>query len=282
MGIKFEYKEKDMKEVHGRTETRGNTDYNKKTELKKEIKNIFKNYECPNCGGHRVNGDGVVVEIGRVRFFREVKKKGMFGTKYVDKHDRDVYRIYTIYLESDGFLSAAGYLRCKSCKWEQKGKKKTQVKLRIDSLNNASVESEEPVLAHSGDDIQKSEKEITEIEGIIRDVQESVRLEANVVGHSIRGVRNALTFIPVFETVTTPKPVEPKRITVLSFLIEPSANLSSFPYSVVSAEMAGKKINGIIREGDKVVVTGKMEKSRHVFIVTEIQSLSSGERITPS
>ncbi len=84
---------------------------------------MFKNYQCPNCGGHRIEGDKVVVEIGKVRFFKEVYKKGFWGGKHVDKHDRDVFRVYNIYLEPSGFLSFAGYIRCKSCKWEQKGAK---------------------------------------------------------------------------------------------------------------------------------------------------------------
>lgn len=123
MGISFDYKEQETKEEHGSNAYLTDSDFANKKELKSTIKDLFKNYQCPNCGGHRMTGNGVIVEFGKVRFFQEVEKKGLFGSKWVNEHDTDVYRLYNIYLEPSGFLSSAGYIRCKSCKWEQKGGK---------------------------------------------------------------------------------------------------------------------------------------------------------------
>ena len=123
MSISFYYKDKSTEELHGQNAVEGHNDFPSKKELKNTIKAIFKNYTCPKCGGHRIDGDKVVVEIGKVSMFKEEQKKGFFGSKFVDKHEKDVYRVHNIYLESSGFLSSAGYLRCKSCKWEQKGAK---------------------------------------------------------------------------------------------------------------------------------------------------------------
>ena len=295
MSIRFEYKEKAMEEIHGNKFSKASKEYSKKSELKKDIKSIMKNYECPKCGGHRINGERVVVEIGKVRLFREEKKEGIFRTKYIEKHDRDIYQVYNVYLESGGFLSSAGYLRCKSCKWEQKGRKGTQVNLRIDSSFNQqeaefdegrsivdeTYENEKVISAHPNRDIVPPETMGTEIEGTIRSAVQTVKLETNVTGHVIEGTRRVLDFIPLFERRVT-RTVQPKRVTVLNFLIEPSTTLSWLPYSVISAEMSGKQIRGTVRDGDRVVVTGKMNKSRNVFIATEIRSLRSGEKISRS
>lgn len=126
MGINYFYKEKDTEELHGNNAVVGNYDFNTKKELKARVKQVIKNYACPSCGGHRVDGDKLVVEIGKVRFYKETYKKGFFGGKYTEKHQKDMFRIYGIYLQASGFLSFAGYLKCKSCGWEQKGAKGVQ------------------------------------------------------------------------------------------------------------------------------------------------------------
>jgi len=123
MGISFEYENRQTKELHGNNAIEENYDFSTEKELKKTIKRIFKNYQCPNCGGHKMDGNRLIVEIGKIKFFREVIEKGFFGSKYVSKHDKDVWRIYNIYLKRSGFLTPAGFIRCKSCKWEEKGAK---------------------------------------------------------------------------------------------------------------------------------------------------------------
>lgn len=130
MGIDYSFQEKPEQEAHGLQAVMGDNDFLSKGELKETIKRHFADYACPQCGGHRIEGDKIVVEIGRLRFFREEKRKrlfGLLGDKYVETHEKDVWRVYRIYLESSGFLSSAGYLRCKSCKWEVKGSKGAQI-----------------------------------------------------------------------------------------------------------------------------------------------------------
>lgn len=143
MGIRFRYEKKPTEEAHGNNAVERSCDFSSKKELKKAVKNGFENFQCPNCGGHRMESDKLVVEFGKVRFFKEVRKRGLFGfgKKYVEKHVRDVYRIHRIYLEPRGalgFLTPAGYIRCKSCKWEEKGGKSVRW-LSIDDVMNGRL-----------------------------------------------------------------------------------------------------------------------------------------------
>lgn len=134
MGISISYNEEETQESHGSQAIEEKGDFSSKKELKKSIKSRFKSFTCPNCNGHRITGDGVVIDFGKVKFFKEEHKKGIFGSKYVSKNTGNVYRIYSIYLESGGFFSSAGYIRCKSCQWEVKGNKKN--KTRWVSIND--------------------------------------------------------------------------------------------------------------------------------------------------
>jgi DNA-directed RNA polymerase subunit RPC12/RpoP len=118
MGISFRYEEKPAVEEHGSNAVEGSSDFPSIKELKKAVKDALNNFQCPNCGGRRMESEKIVVEIGKIRFFKQIQEKGFFGSKYVDKHDRDVYRVHRIYLEPSGvlgFLTPAGYIRCKSC-----------------------------------------------------------------------------------------------------------------------------------------------------------------------
>lgn len=116
------------------------------------------------------------------------------------------------------------------------------------------------------------------IQGIVRNARQTIREQANVAGWAIEGTRRVLDFCPLFERKTT-KSVPSKKITVWSFLVEVTKKSSQ---TLVSAEMAGRTIKGIVRDGDEVVVTGKMDKSRNVFIASQIKSLRTGEKIFPS
>jgi predicted nucleic-acid-binding Zn-ribbon protein len=137
MGISFQYKDKPTEELYGNSAIEESGDFSSEKELKNTIKNIFKNYQCPSCGGHKMDGDNVIVEKGKVKFFKEVKKDGFFGSKYVNTHDRDVWRVYNIYLKPSGFLSFAGYIKCKSCGWEEKGQKGVRW-LSINDIQNGN------------------------------------------------------------------------------------------------------------------------------------------------
>ncbi|MEE9355657.1 MAG: hypothetical protein V3U75_08730 [Methylococcaceae bacterium] len=121
MSINYTFKQKGTEETFGHEAVVKNRDYGSMKELKKAVKASFKAFRCPNCGYHGVDGSGVVVEIGKVRFFREKEKKGFFGKKYVSEHFRDVYRIYNIYLSSSFLTFFSGHLKCDTCKWKQHG-----------------------------------------------------------------------------------------------------------------------------------------------------------------
>ena len=123
MGISLTFKEKETEEAHGDQAEEGEYDFNSKKELKNNVKGNFEHYECPECGGRRVTGNDVIIEFCKIRFFQQESKKGLFGVKYIDKHTKDVWRLNNIYLEPSSFLQSAGYIRCKSCQWEQKGEK---------------------------------------------------------------------------------------------------------------------------------------------------------------
>lgn len=124
MGISYSFEEKDTQKLYGSHAVDNSCDFSTKGALKKYIKEYFKNYTCPSCGGHQVDGEKIIVEIGKVKLFKEVKKGGFFGkSKFKNEHFKDSYRVYNIQIESSGFLKFAGYLRCKSCGWEQKGEK---------------------------------------------------------------------------------------------------------------------------------------------------------------
>ncbi len=123
MGISYSYKEEPVKELHGSNAIEERNDFQEKKELKKAIKIIFEEYECPNCGGHRISGNKVIVSIGKVKFFKEECKKGFFGKKYVSRNYKDIFRVYSIYLEPSSFLNPAGYIKCKSCNWKEQGAK---------------------------------------------------------------------------------------------------------------------------------------------------------------
>jgi hypothetical protein len=121
---------------------------------------------------------------------------------------------------------------------------------------------------------------VIEIQGIVRSARQTMGLQTDVLGNVIEGVRRVLDFVPLFER-RGPRHVPPKPIVIWSFLLEPTGE-SSFSTSLVSAEIAGPRIKGIVRDGDEVVVTGTIHKSRQVLIATAIRSLRTGERISRS
>ncbi|MCP4221611.1 MAG: hypothetical protein GY765_43705 [bacterium] len=102
-------------------------DFSTKSDLKKSVKEYFKNYSCPSCGSHKCSGHGAVVKYGKVDFYREVSYKGLFGgTKYKDELYKTVWRIHQVGLSpgrKGGFLDAGiapGRMMCraKGCGWE--------------------------------------------------------------------------------------------------------------------------------------------------------------------
>lgn len=126
--IGFHYVEKhadEMKDVHfqGRS-----VDFESKKSLKSAMSSLLKDFTCPSCGGHRVDGRGIYVSFGEIRVYSEKKKKNFFGKEYYDDvHVKTVWRIHEVGLtpgKKGGFFDSGigpGYLRCraKGCGWEK-------------------------------------------------------------------------------------------------------------------------------------------------------------------
>jgi len=120
--IQYEIKQLNGRELHGDEAVDFETDRKSYGDMKKLIKSMFKDYECRNCGGHKVEGTGVILEVRPMKFFKEIQKKKLFGGySYVEKHYKTMYRITDIYFNQRTMmspLSSNGYIKCKSCGWE--------------------------------------------------------------------------------------------------------------------------------------------------------------------
>jgi len=122
MGINPTYKIIETQKLYGNNAIGQNGDHSTLKELKSAMSKFLENYSCPNCGGHRVNGN-LIVEIGEIEFFEEVWKKGFFGKKLITNKFKTAWRVQSSYLKPSAFLSSAGRIWCKSCGWEEKGAK---------------------------------------------------------------------------------------------------------------------------------------------------------------
>jgi hypothetical protein len=72
------------------------------------------------------------------------------------------------------------------------------------------------------------------------------------------------------------KPTQPKQVWNIILEI-----LDDFPHThpYLIVEMSGRKTRGIIRSGDEVIVTGKLNKKANIFIAKYLQSVRTGEKI---
>jgi hypothetical protein len=113
--ISLTYEYKSAEKVY---ESRAN-DFASEKELKNAIKNWFAECQCPNCKGRKLRGDRVIVTIGKVRVYEQVKQPKLFGgTKYVDRHVKDSWRLYDAFLKPASIFK--GYIKCTNCNWEIK------------------------------------------------------------------------------------------------------------------------------------------------------------------
>lgn len=109
-------------ELYGNQAYDTDKDFKSVSDAKKHINSMLKHYQCENCGGKRMTGHGVIIEIHKVKMYKQILKKGMFGgEKYVDEHWKTVQRVENMYVKSGGFLGGAGVIECKSCKEKIKG-----------------------------------------------------------------------------------------------------------------------------------------------------------------
>lgn len=131
--IQHELKQNDDQEMHG--EPTG-ADFDNFGGLKKAVRQLLTNYQCPRCGNHKVNGSGVIVVYGKVRLQRQEAYKGWFGgAKYKDVHYKTVWRVHDIGLRNapgrallnlfGAFDDPPGKLECQSkgCGWTVSGER---------------------------------------------------------------------------------------------------------------------------------------------------------------
>ena len=122
MGVSFSLKYTGTRELYNDQAFETHLDYESDSRLRAGMTRFFSDFSCPNCGGHKIDGSGVIVKYGEVKLYREVQKKGFFGgTSWENKHWKTTRRVEDLELENGGFLSSAGYLKCRDCKWRIQG-----------------------------------------------------------------------------------------------------------------------------------------------------------------
>ena len=103
-------------------------DFSSFSDLKRALRTYWDEFTCPSCGSHRVRGHGVIVQYGRIDFYREVSHKGFFGgTHFRDECYKKAWRIYSTGLRPGKqgivlslFGEDPGALECqaKGCGWK--------------------------------------------------------------------------------------------------------------------------------------------------------------------
>jgi len=122
MAINYEFEKRETEKLYGNQIYETDKDFDSKDNLIQYLKKIFENCTCEYCGGHRISGNGLIVEVGIVQMYKQEKKKKFFGgEKWVDIRWKTVWRIYDMYLKGRKFLIPAGSLKCLSCKNKVKG-----------------------------------------------------------------------------------------------------------------------------------------------------------------
>lgn len=122
MSVSFSLHFTDTTELHNNHAFETQSDFESESRVRAGVTRFFSNYACPSCGGHKIDGGGIIVKYGKVKLYREEQKKGFFGgISYENKLWKTTYRVQDIQLENGGFLSSAGYLKCRDCKWRIEG-----------------------------------------------------------------------------------------------------------------------------------------------------------------
>lgn len=117
-----------------------------------------------------------------------------------------------------------------------------------------------------------------QVRGIVHKVYKSIAEDRNIPLEITKKVAKLpLYALPDFIS-RGGKPKMPKHKEVWSFILEIKDDYD-FPLPHMTVEMSGRKTRGVIREGDDVVVTGKLKKRRRVFVAKRLESLRTGEKI---
>lgn len=131
--IEYRLEQANDRDLHGALD---DGDFDSARSLKRHVAALFKNFECPSCGNHRVSGSGVIVTYGKVHLFRQKAVRGWLGgTKQKDERYKTVWRIHDITLQNApgrallNFFALLdpppGELECQArgCGWKTKGER---------------------------------------------------------------------------------------------------------------------------------------------------------------
>ena len=117
---------KDTVDLRSTDDTNRFLEYESAEALRLTLREHFRNFTCPRCGSRQVEGLGIRITCGKVRYHKEEMHKGWFGIKtYRDVCYKTKWRIHEIGLRpgiKGGLLQSKvepGRLRCqaKGCSW---------------------------------------------------------------------------------------------------------------------------------------------------------------------
>lgn len=115
--IKIKYKLEKSIEVHGDQVEHLEETFDSEDEVKAALQEAYSGTCCPECSSHQFEANNFIVPYAKASIYREVVKKGFFGSKYENEHVADTWIALDPYLNHGGMFDA-GYLRCKNCGWE--------------------------------------------------------------------------------------------------------------------------------------------------------------------
>ncbi|WP_134643195.1 hypothetical protein [Pseudaestuariivita atlantica] len=98
----------DNLDLHGKEVNQTKLDFFDKKSAKEFIQRELDKLTCEGCGGQRIKGGTLDVELRYVRLYRQETVDGWFGEKRKDINFKSVYRIIGSHLD--------GEVTCKSCK----------------------------------------------------------------------------------------------------------------------------------------------------------------------
>lgn len=229
--------------------------------LEKTIRLLFKKIECPDCGGHIISGNKVVIEIGKVKLYKEIKKKGVFGTKIKESYLRTIYFLYRIDLSPGGIILSGGFLKCKFCKWEKRAysnwiplfEDDYPAKKNIyDDVSEAKNEQQEETAVEDKQQVIPpaiNGNIITNPKGIVRGLRQSEEVK-----RTVDSILRTITLTPNFEGFSNHKVINVWQFVVDIYHLEQVV-------AHLAVEMRGEKLKGSIFDGDTVVISGNFDLS---------------------
>lgn len=122
MGFSWDWKYGKKETLYGNLAYLTDHDYDSKSLAKKSVEAWLKSLYCKKCGSDNLVGGNLLVEIKEVSLFHKVEKNKFFGgTKLVEEHWKDVWRVGDLIFKDGGVFGGGGYIECRKCKNKVKG-----------------------------------------------------------------------------------------------------------------------------------------------------------------